>query len=94
MPQEQDARLEAVRAACLEAAQQAYEDAGIQGLCADGRWEAALSAMRHVDLTSTVGAASSEPDAVSASDRSRRAHEGDATDHVTPRNVRPLMRIP
>ncbi len=94
MPQEQNARLDAVRAACLEAAQQAYEDAGIQGLCAEGRWEAALSAMRHVDLTSAVGAASSGPGAVAAFDCSRRAHEGDAADHVTPRNVRPLMRIP
>ena len=41
---------ETVRAACLEAASLAYEDAGIRGLCAAGRWEAALSAMRQVDL--------------------------------------------
>jgi hypothetical protein len=39
-----------VRQACLEAALQAYEDAGIQGLCAEGRWEAAVSALRTVDL--------------------------------------------
>lgn len=41
---------EAVRQACLRAALQAHEDAGIQGLCAEGRWEAAVSAIRGVDL--------------------------------------------
>jgi hypothetical protein len=41
--------VETVRAACLEAALAAYEDAGIRGLCAEGRWEAALAAIRHVD---------------------------------------------
>ncbi len=30
---------EVVRSACLEAALEAYEDAGISGLCAEGRWE-------------------------------------------------------
>jgi hypothetical protein len=39
-----------IRDACLEAALQAYEDAGIQGLCAEGRWEAAISALRTVEL--------------------------------------------
>jgi hypothetical protein len=39
-----------IRQACLEAALQAYEDAGVQGLCADGRWEAAVSALRTVEL--------------------------------------------
>jgi hypothetical protein len=43
--------VETVRAACLEAALAAYEDAGIRGLCAEGRWEAALAAIRHVDLS-------------------------------------------
>ena len=42
---------ETVRAACLEAALTAYEDAGIRGLCAEGRWEAALAAIRHLDLS-------------------------------------------
>jgi hypothetical protein len=41
---------EAVRRACLEAAASAHEDAGIRGLCADGRWEAAHDAIRRVDL--------------------------------------------
>jgi hypothetical protein len=39
-----------IRQACLEAVLQAYEDAGMQGLCAEGRWEAAISALRTVDL--------------------------------------------
>lgn len=40
-----------VRRACVDAAVQAYEDAGVQGLCAEGRWEAAVSAMKTVELT-------------------------------------------
>ncbi len=39
-----------IREACVEAALQGYEDAGIQGLCAEGRWEAAVSALRTLDL--------------------------------------------
>lgn len=41
---------ESIRRAILEAGEAAYEDAGIQGLCAEGRWEAAVAAMRAVDL--------------------------------------------
>jgi len=47
-------RLEAVRQACLKAAMAAYEDAGIRGLCVEGRWECALDAIRSVDLASVV----------------------------------------
>lgn len=43
--------VETVRAACADAALAAYEDAGIRGLCAEGRWEAALAAIRHLDLS-------------------------------------------
>jgi hypothetical protein len=32
-----------IRDACLEAVLQAYEYAGIQGLCVEGRWEAVLA---------------------------------------------------
>jgi hypothetical protein len=39
-----------IRDACLEAVLQAYEDAGVQGLCAEGRWEAAVGALRTLDL--------------------------------------------
>lgn len=43
-----------IREACLEAIVQAYEDAGMQGLCADGRWEVAVGALRTLDLTSVL----------------------------------------
>ena len=39
-----------VRDACLEALLQAYEDAGVQGLCAEGRWEVAVGALKTVEL--------------------------------------------
>jgi hypothetical protein len=39
-----------IRDACLEALLQAYEDAGVQGLCAEGRWEAAVGALKAVEL--------------------------------------------
>ena len=52
---EHDRRLaETVRAACLAAARNAYEDTGLSGLCAEGRFEAALSAMAALDLDGFV----------------------------------------
>jgi len=39
-----------IRDTCLEAVLQAYEDAGIQGLCEEGRWEAAVGALKSVEL--------------------------------------------
>ena len=45
---------EAVRQACIEAALAAYEDAGIAGLCAEGRWEAAIGAMQSLNLRAVV----------------------------------------
>ncbi len=41
---------EAVRAACLEAASKAYEQASISGLCGEGAWEAARGALQSLDL--------------------------------------------
>lgn len=41
---------EKVRQACVEEALRAYEEAGISGLCAEGRWELAVDAMRNLDL--------------------------------------------
>ncbi len=41
---------EAVRDACLRAALEAYEDAGISGLCGEGRWEIAVQNLRELDL--------------------------------------------
>jgi len=46
----------AVRDACARAAIDAYEDAGTQGLCAEGRFEAAVGAIERVDLAAIVGA--------------------------------------
>lgn len=41
---------ESVRAACIAAAREAYESAGISGLCAEGRWENAIGAIQTLDL--------------------------------------------
>ena len=38
---------ERVRAACVDSALHAYEEAGIRGLCVEGRWEAAVAAIQH-----------------------------------------------
>jgi hypothetical protein len=45
---------EAVRAACIEAALNAYEEGGVVGLCAEGRWEYAISALRQLNLEMLV----------------------------------------
>jgi hypothetical protein len=45
---------ESIRHACLKALLESYEDAGIQGLCAEGRWEVAIDALRRLDLTAVV----------------------------------------
>lgn len=41
---------EAVKQACIDTALRAYEEAGISGLCAEGRWELALDAVRTLDV--------------------------------------------
>jgi len=46
---------EAVRAACIEAAQRAYEQASVSGLCAEGALEAAVGAVRMLDLEAVIG---------------------------------------
>jgi len=53
--------VERFRRACIEAAKRAYEDAGISGLCAEGRWECALQAMQAVDLRSIQDESPSPP---------------------------------
>ena len=45
---------EAVREALGTAARQAYEDGGLSGLCAEGRWELALDALRATDLLPAI----------------------------------------
>ena len=47
---------EAVRQACLAAALQAYEDAGLSGLGHEGRWECAVDAIRAMPLCPLVHA--------------------------------------
>ncbi|MGD8308807.1 MAG: hypothetical protein PVG98_05140 [Chromatiales bacterium] len=47
---------ERVRRACVAAALETYELSGIQGLCADGRWEAAIGAIRTLDLRGVLKA--------------------------------------
>jgi len=42
--------VEKIRQACILAAQEAYEDAGLRGLCHEGRWELAIDAMKNVNL--------------------------------------------
>jgi hypothetical protein len=43
---------ETVRAACIQAALDGYESASISGLCAEGAFEAAISAIRMLDVKS------------------------------------------
>lgn len=45
---------ERVRTACLETMQQAYEEARMQGLCAEGAFEAAISAVAMLNLESLL----------------------------------------
>lgn len=47
---------EAVRDACAKVAQEAYENAGISGLCEEGRWECALAAIRALDFEAVINA--------------------------------------
>ncbi|MGH8292826.1 MAG: acetyltransferase [Gammaproteobacteria bacterium] len=51
-----DARLlaEAVRQACLDAAREAFESASLSGLCREGAEEAALDAIRALDVEKTL----------------------------------------
>jgi hypothetical protein len=53
--------IDAVRGACIEAAIAAYEDAGIRGLCLEGRWECAVEAMRRADLKGAAAARDVSP---------------------------------
>lgn len=49
---------ERVRCACVNAALAGYEDAGLSGLCREGAWEAAISAIAKLDLTTLLNNAS------------------------------------
>ena len=39
-----------IRDACVQAILEVYYYAGVQGLCAEGRWEAAVGALQTLDL--------------------------------------------
>ena len=43
-----------VRQACIRAALEGYEHAAISGLCHEGAWEAAVSAMKMLDLEAVL----------------------------------------
>lgn len=53
---------ESIRRAVIAAGEAAFEDAGIQGLCAEGRWEAAVAAMRSADVENLARDASPASD--------------------------------
>jgi hypothetical protein len=48
---------ERVRAALIDGALAAHEDAGVRGLCAEGAWEAVLTALRKLDVEPVCRAA-------------------------------------
>lgn len=52
---------EAVREACLKAAREGYENAGISGLCEEGRWECAVDAIRALDIEAVIAALPEDP---------------------------------
>jgi hypothetical protein len=54
MTEDTDRLAEAVRRACLQAAVEAYEQGGISGLCAEGRWELAVQAIKTLDLRRAI----------------------------------------
>ncbi len=43
-----------IRDRCLEAARRGYEEAALSGLCEEGRIEAALDAIRSLDITKVL----------------------------------------
>lgn len=45
---------EATQRALVTVALQAYEEAGLSGLCAEGRWEVAIGAIKSYDVRNVV----------------------------------------
>ncbi len=45
---------EAVRDACLQAALDGYERAGMSGLCEEGRWEMVIDSIRSLDVDAVL----------------------------------------
>lgn len=53
---------ERVRTACVTAAREGYEQAGMSGLCAEGALEMAISAMERLDTRALAAQANEQPD--------------------------------
>lgn len=43
-----------VREACIKAAVEAYEQAGLSGLCHEGAWEYAIDAIQKLDIKKII----------------------------------------
>lgn len=54
LEKEQRRAAEAARAACLRGALEAYERAGLSGLCEAGRWEMVVDSIQAVDVNAVV----------------------------------------
>ena len=52
---------ERIRTACVSTALEAYQDAGLSGLCAEGRWEYTIGVLRQMDLVALLEATVSNP---------------------------------
>ena len=61
MSNEQQQLAETVRAACIKTALETYEEGGVLGLCAEGRWEYAISAMQQLDVAAILRTELPEP---------------------------------
>lgn len=59
---DQDRLAAQIRAAYINTALKAYEDAGISGLCAEGRWEIAVQAIRMLDVRALLEPRNTAPD--------------------------------
>lgn len=46
---------EATQRTLIAVALEAYEEAGLSGLCGEGRWEVALGAIRNYDVRKVAG---------------------------------------
>ncbi len=45
---------ETIRAACIQAALDGYEDARMRGLCHEGAWECAIDAIRSLNINAIL----------------------------------------
>lgn len=51
---------EKIRAACIQAAIEGYENAAISGLCSEGAFESAISAIRMLDVGAVASKSSDD----------------------------------